>query len=867
MKKLYLVDVSSLFFRAFYAIRPLTSPSGTPVNAVYGFLSMSLKLLREETPDYIAFCFDRPDPSFRKEIDPNYKANRSEMPEDLVPQMPYMRRIGEVLGITCLDRQGFEADDLIGTLARWGEKQNFQVSIVSGDKDFGQLVNGQISLMDTMKNLRMGPAEVKEKWGVSPEQMRDYLAIVGDTSDNIPGVHGIGPKGAQKLLEEFGSLEEIYRNVEKVKGSTKDKLIESKDKAFMSQKLVTIVTDVDLPAEPKDYTLDPVKVAQLDQLLEELNFKALRKNLELLPNWPSGQSSQAPVAAAVSTTEAGLSFTGAQLPSTEAPLPFTEEKLLPKHELTLVEISPHNFKTPKDIWIFNLPSGLFFADQENSKVFQAQGETADWKAKFDLDRPKFHGFNLKPLFHSLKLENPLAAWDSCVASYVLHPGDGDKRDQIVARWLKEATIDEMAILEYIDQEFRLQNVLQSQLNQNNFDRIFSDMDLPLVELLYRIERNGFCLDVDQLLKQGAQLQIEIQETEKTILKLAGTEFNVGSPKQLAQVLFTTLKLPPSKKTKTGFSTDNDVLEKLKGSHPIIEPILVYRELTKLKSTYVDTLPQLVAADGRVHTTFNQTLTATGRLSSHDPNLQNIPIKTEKGAQVRRAFVADKGKLLMSVDYSQIELRILAHYSSDAAMIKAFQDDLDIHAATASEIFSVSLKEVTSEHRRAAKAVNFGIAYGQGAFGLAENLGVSRSEAQEIINRYFQRFPGVASYIQNMIATAKEQGFVETLAGRRRYMHELKSANAMIRKFGERAAINAPIQGTAADIVKKAMIQVDRQSKLKMILQVHDELLFEGEQSELEQAKPQVVKIMESAFSLKVPLKVNANIGPNWDQAH
>jgi DNA polymerase I len=382
---------------------------------------MSLKLLREETPDYIAFCFDRPDPSFRKEIDPNYKANRSEMPEDLVPQMPYMRRIGEVLGITCLDRQGFEADDLIGTLARWGEKQNFQVSIVSGDKDFGQLVNEKISLMDTMKNLRLGPAEVKEKWGVSPQQMRDYLAIVGDTSDNIPGVHGIGPKGAQKLLEEFGTLEEIYRNVEKVKGSTKDKLIESKDKAFMSQKLVTIVTDVDLPAEPKDYTLDPVKVAQLDQLLEELNFKALRKNLELLPNWSSGQTSQAPLesAKAISTTEAGLPEKEAGLPMKESGIPSSEAQLQSRHQLGLTEVSPQNFKSPKDIWIFNLPSGLFFADQENSKVFQAQGETADWKAKFDLDRPKFHGFNLKSLFHSLKLENPLAAWDSCVASYVI----------------------------------------------------------------------------------------------------------------------------------------------------------------------------------------------------------------------------------------------------------------------------------------------------------------------------------------------------------------------------------------------------------------------------------------------------------------
>lgn len=858
MKKLYLVDVSSLFFRAFYAIRPLTAPSGTPVNAVYGFLSMALKLLREEQPDYIAFCFDRPDPSFRKEIDANYKANRTEMPEDLVPQMPYMRRVGEVLGITCLDQKGFEADDLIGTLAKWGASHGLDVFIVSGDKDFGQIVDEHICIMDTMKDLKLGPAQVKEKWGVTPGQMRDYLAICGDASDNVPGVHGIGPKGAQKLLEQYGTLDGIYQHIDEIKGATKDKLIAGKDSAYLSQKLVTIVTDVPLSTDMAHYKLEAVKVPEIEALLEELNFKALRKNLENLPNWVSAKD---PGLKALPNLAASGSLSTA-----DRTLASSSDRNL-SLTLKMEERLPSDFKVPKELWIFNLSSGIYLADQEAGLVTKALGEVGEWSRLFDRERPLFSGFDLKTVFHMLKVSDPQMSWDSCLASYVLHPGDGAKRDQVISRWLQEATVDEMSVLEYIDQEFRLRQALAQNLKQEQFESIFQTLDLPLARILYQMERRGFQIDVDALLEQGSSLQKEIVSAEKEVLKHAGTEFNVGSPKQLAQILFTTLKLPPGKKTKTGFSTDNEVLEKLKGAHPIIEPILQYRELTKLKSTYVDALPQLVAEDGRVHTTFNQTHTATGRLSSHDPNLQNIPIRTEKGARVRRAFVAAKGEQLLSVDYSQIELRILAHYSDDAQMIQAFKEDLDIHAATASEIFSVDLKAVTPEHRRAAKAVNFGIAYGQGAFGLAENLGVPRAEAQDIINRYFKRFPGVASYIQNMIEKAKEQGYVETLMGRRRYMHELKSANAMIRKFGERAAINAPIQGTAADIVKKAMIEIFPQVKSKMILQVHDELLFEGTEELLEKEKSVIVKTMESAASLKVPLKVNAAIGPNWDQAH
>lgn len=867
MKKFYLVDVSSLFFRAFYAIRPLTSPAGIPVNAVYGFLSMTLKLLREENPDYIAFCFDRPDPSFRKTIDPNYKANRAEMPEDLVPQMPYMRRVGEALGIHCIDKETFEADDLIGTLAKWGATHKMQVNIVSGDKDFGQLVSDQICLMDTMKNLKLGPKEVKEKWGVTPEQMRDYLAIVGDTSDNIPGVRGIGPKGAQKLLETYGSLEKIYEHVEEIKGSTKDKLVEGKEQALMSQRLVTIVTDVPLSTDPADYELGAVKKEAFDALLEELNFKALRKNIETLPNW--GSSGGNALTKGLKNHAPGAGGAGAALKNVDADGKSTAPLAVSTQvsNLKLAEAATADFKCKSQLWIFSLDSGLYFADRKEGTVTKAVGDLGTWKEFLDQQTPALLGFDLKKIFHQLNLEHPKAEWDSAIASYSLYPGDGTKRDQVMARWLKEPPTDEMNICDFVEQEFRLFDVLTEALQEGTFGKIYRELDLPLVEILYHIERRGFAIDVDQLLKQSTELLRQIQAAEKEITKLAGTEFNIGSPKQLAQVLFDTLKLPPSKKTKTGFSTDSEVLEKLKASHPIIEPILKYRELTKLKSTYVDSLPQLVREDGRVHTTFNQASTATGRLSSTDPNLQNIPIRTENGARVRRAFVADPGKLIMSVDYSQIELRILAHYSEDPALIQAFRDDLDIHAATAAEIFNVPLKEVTGEHRRKAKAVNFGIAYGQGAFGLAETLSVPRAEAQDIINRYFTRFPGVNAYITTMIERAKEQGFVETLLGRRRYMHELQSHNPIIRKGGERAAINAPIQGTAADIVKKAMIEVFATTKAKMILQVHDELLFEGTKDLLEAERPKIVKTMESAMELKVPLKVNAAIGPNWDAAH
>lgn len=865
MSKIYLVDVSSFIFRAFYAIRPLTAPSGLPVNAIYGFLTMILKLLREEKPEYIVFCFDRGEASFRHELSEDYKANRNEMPEDLSPQMPYFRRIGEVLGIPCIDMEGFEADDVIGTLTRFGRSKDFDVVIVSGDKDFAQLVDGHVCMYDTMKNVRYHSEQVKEKWGVLPEQMRDYLAIVGDTSDNIAGVHGIGPKGAVKLLEEYGSLDNVYKNIEKIKGATKDKLIASKDNALLAQKLVTIHCDMPLSKDWKDYELKPAHSHEVETLLDELNFKTLRPTLYQLPNWTING-------------ELANSSNKSQMNGEQTPLPAISEV---KH--SQVEVGPSvTFEDPvsggpeafaktfgqeKELWLSSVSTGLFLASESTGKVLQLSGELEQWRKVLADAKVRFHGFDLKKTFHEMLAEAPHAGWDSMLASYVLKPGEPTDWNSVVLRWLHETPVDALSIASHFSEQVRLQRTLKHSLEEMSALKVYSEIELPLIEVLYGVERHGVRLDIPLLQEQGKALEKEIRNLEKQIYKLADGEFNVGSPKQLGQILFEKLKLPAGRKTKTGFSTDSEVLEKLRKHHPIADLILNYREVTKLKSTYVDTLPSLVKADGRVHTTFNQALTTTGRLSSQDPNLQNIPIRTETGAAVRRAFVAGEGCELLSADYSQIELRILAHYSEDKNLSKAFEEDLDVHALTASEVFSTPLKDVTSDQRRSAKAINFGIAYGQGAFGLADNLGIPRNEAQEIIQRYFTRFPGVATYIQSTIESAKSKGYVETLFGRRRYIDELRSANPTMRKFGERAAINAPIQGTAADIVKKAMIDLSRKVKSKMILQVHDELLFEASPSQLREEKPQIVKGMENAVQLRVPLKVNSEQALNWQEAH
>jgi len=848
MKRIYLVDVSSLFFRAFYAIRPLTSPSGMPTNAIYGFLSMVTKLLKEEKPDHIVFCYDRKEPSFRAEMYTEYKANRSETPEDLVPQIPYIKKLADYLGIPSLEYAGFEADDLIGTLTKVSRHHGLEVFIVSGDKDFGQLIEPHVWMFDTMKNVKIDSAGVKEKWGIRPDQVIDYLSLVGDTSDNIPGVKGIGPKGAQKLLEQYDNLENIYKNISEIKGSTQEKLITHKDMALLSKKLVTIVTDAPISQKIEDYHIQPLKRAELHALMQELGFKNLEKTIESLPQISDSQNTEQVLTPAVTSKKQHIETH------------FYEERV-PYKKIT------EKFSNAQKLWLISTTQGFAIGDESSKTVSILEGDQEELKTQLDQLNCRWLGFDLKTIWHELKLTDPKGYWDNLLAAYVIKAGEAMEFDHVYTRFTGEISADLITPQISFAQQLKLRDSLLQKIKTIEAEKILEEIEFPLIEILYKIEKLGIKIDLQALAAQSKDLGEDLQTIEKEVYKISGETFNIASPKQLGHIMFDKLKLPVMKKTKTGFSTDNEVLEKLKDEHPIPALILRYRELAKLKSTYTDSLQTLVKEDGRIHTTFNQALTTTGRLSSTDPNLQNIPIRTERGARIRTAFIAEKGKSLFSADYSQIELRILAHYSEDKNLCQAFHDNLDIHLATAAEVFGTSLDQVTSEMRRTAKAVNFGIAYGQGAFGLAEGLGISRSEAADIIKKYFKQFPGVQKYIDETIQIAIDKGYVETLYGRRRYIDELKSQNQMIRKFGERAAINAPMQGTASDIVKLAMIELNNKVPVPMILQVHDELIFEDSKPNLEKYKKQIIEIMENVIQLKVPLKVNSSIGQNWDEAH
>lgn len=861
MKRIYLIDISSFIFRAFYAIRPLTSPAGLPTNAVYGVISMLIKLLKEDKPEYVVVCYDRKEPSFRKELYEAYKANRSEMPEDLVPQMPVIKKVIELMGIPAIDSPGYEADDIIGTLAKMGRrKYDLDVMIVTGDKDFGQTVEDHIFLLDTMKGTKMGTAEVFEKWGVHPHQFIDYLALVGDSSDNIPGVAGIGPKGAVTLLSEYKDLEGIYQNLDKIKSaSLKAKLENGKDMAMLSRTLVTIVNQVPVSENLEDYHLRGVHAEELRALLKELNFKAFEKAL-----FEDGALQPALAGSNVAREPAASTQRVATAPAEVAERQARSRTELVKKDIKITEI-PEHFAKGAPIWVSSTGRGIFISDEKT--VYCLEGELQDLGRISEELNLQWKGFDLKTFFHQIQPQKPVAAWDSMLGAYLIKPGESMDYEQVMP-WLLGRLPQELPSPEEVIQEqLDLHHALEIELDKSKAHKVLADLELPLIGLLYQMERRGIRLDKELLAHESQTLGKEIHALEIKIHEMAGSQFNIASPKQLSQILFEKLKLSVHKKTKTGYSTDNEVLEKLRAEHPIADELLTYRELTKLKSTYVDSLPLLVKEDGRIHTTFNQASTATGRLSSTDPNLQNIPIKTERGARVRKAFIAQPGSVLLSVDYSQIELRILAHYSEDKNLIKAFEDDLDIHSATASEVFGVDLKSVTGEMRRTAKAVNFGIAYGQGAFGLAETLGIPRSQAQDIIKKYFARFSGVKDYIESTIEKAKETGFVETIYGRRRYMNELRSNNPMIRKFGERAAINAPIQGSASDIVKKAMIEVASATEVPMLLQVHDELIFEASREAIEADRAKIVAVMEGVTKLRVPLKANSAVGLNWDEAH
>lgn len=850
MKTLYLVDASAMFFRAFFAIPPLTNSEGMPTNALYGFYSMTQKLLKDEKPDYLIYCFDRKEPTFRNDLYEEYKANRSEMPEDLVPQVPYMRKFTDCLHIASMDQLGFEADDLIGSLARLGEAEGHKVVIVSGDKDFAQLVTENITLLDTMKDKRTDVNGVVEKWGVRPDQIIDYLAICGDSSDNIPGVRGIGPKGAQKLLSEYETLENIYEHIEEIKppGAQK-KLIESKEMAFLSKQLATIKTDMNLDFKLDSAIFRDPDVPKLRDLLISLGFKTFEKNLNKVVE--GAEQIEAPDIVKKNEPTKSSSATSSKAYSlVDWAVGDVKEQLAPYSEITALHCK----------------KGLAF--ESGGRIFQPLEINDELTQVLEAKNLKWSGYELKEVFKALKLKHAEVTFDSQLAAYVLLSDKVGGFEESLERWLEAQVGDLTSWEEHFAFAADLEKKLKKEVKSQGLMKVLEQLDFPLEEVLASMEVKGVKVDGDELRKQSATLHSDILNIEKSVHELVGHEFNLSSPKQLSEILFNELKLTPGKKTKTGYSTDNEVLLGLRAEHPIAELLIDYRELTKLKSTYVDSIPLLInETTGRVHTHLNQAATSTGRLSSTNPNLQNIPIRTSRGREVRKAFIAEAGRVLISADYSQIELRILAHISNDAGLIAAFKDDQDIHTATACEIFEVSPEDVTAELRRKAKAVNFGIAYGQGVYGLAETLGIPRAESKEIIERYFERFSGVKKYMEDVVISAHENGFVETLFGRKRFIKEMKSKNHAVRKFGERAAINAPIQGTASDLVKLAMIEAHNNLPIPLVLQVHDELIFESPQEEVETWCEEIKGIMENVFEMKVPLKVNVASGANWDDAH
>ena len=895
-----------MFFRAFYAVRPLTSPQGLPTNAIYGFTSMIVKLLKDEKPDYIGFCYDLPTPSFRKDLYSEYKANRSETPPDLIPQIPYIKKMVDAFGIPSFEIQGYEADDIIGTLTEIGRKNHCHVKIVSGDKDFAQLVRPGVELLDTMKDSRIDVDGVKAKWGVKPDQFIDYLALIGDTSDNIPGIEGIGPKTAEKLLNEYSTLDNIYKNIDSIKSaSLKEKLIKGKKNAEISKQLATIVTTIPMSEDLNLLKPTPFKKEVLIHLLRELNFKTFEKNLLNNSDIPANHNSSSspsdsltqvhPNSIAEITTKLKNNTTLGE-PSQDAPthdefgIPIksylkpventaSENTISLKTQsntaatsVFLMELEPSeselNEKLPQgsNVWVFYNRSGHYLVYKNYLWSFQT--EFKKWGTLLTEKKLIYSGFDLKTFWRDLGIKHPQLEWDSQLAAYLLKTDHVGSFEETVPEFLLKNLPPFCTPSEEYSFHEELFQKLKAEIEHQGFHQLLHTIELPVSPILLSMEQEGFLIDTNLLQKQSTRLTNDILKLEENIFALCGESFNIASPKQLSHVLFEKLNLPSGKKTKTGFSTDNEVLENLKGAHPVIEPILEFRELTKLKSTYVDALPALVNPDThRIHTHFNQALTSTGRLSSTQPNLQNIPIRTERGQEIRQAFIAPKGSVLLSLDYSQIELRILAHLTEDPGLCHAFQSGHDIHAATASEVFEVSLDNVTSDMRRAAKAINFGIAYGQGAYGLAENLGVSRTEAQNIIKRYFVRFQRVQEFMESTIAEAKKQGFVTNIFGRKRILRELKSSNPMLRKFGERAAINAPVQGAASDIVKKAMISVSEITEAKMLLQVHDELLFECIEEQADDLMKILIHRMEHVVNLKVPLLVNGGKGQNWGIAH
>ncbi len=877
-KKVYLIDGSSYIYRAYHALTPLSNSKGMPTQAIYGVTNMLLKILREKNPEYMAVIWDAKGPTFRHKESPDYKANRPPMPDDLSRQIPFIKKIVDALGIASLEREGYEADDIIATLCK-KLPQEVEIVIVSGDKDLQQLLCERIVMWDSMRNRIITEADIRKRYGLAPSRLREVMALTGDKIDNVAGVPGIGEKTALKLLRQFGSLDNLLRHLEEVKPERiKKNLLAFKEQVWLNLRLVSLEENVPLEISLSDLRLRPQKRETLRGLFEELDFNKLLKDLSLYSPLPQGRYET------ILSQNALVSLTDRLLQAKEFSLVVKDSQKSPR-EADIIGIA--FCLSPGQAWY--IPLGHFYLGMP--KILNPHEVINALRPILENENQLKIGHDLKRSLivlrrYGVELKGPF--FDTLIGSYTLDPHQGElsveglaqKYLKVKSRYhledktpLEQCPVSRLAnqACEEADLILRAVPIIKEQINKGNFDTLFAQIEIPLIRVLADMEYWGVGIDKEYLGLLEREFLILLRQLEREIFDLAGEEFNINSPQKLRHILFERLKLPVIKKTraKTGYSTDAEVLKALALLHPLPKAILRYRMLMKLYSGYITSLPKMInPSTGRIHTSYNQTVTITGRLSSSNPNLQNIPARGEEGLKIRRAFVPETGWYYLAADYSQIELRLLAHFSRDEGLLEAFKQGADIHTRTAAEIFNVSPQQVTPDMRRQAKVINFGIIYGMSAYGLSKELGITVKMAQNYIDSYFERYPGVKKYILELLNQARERGYVETLFKHKRYLPEIHSSNQNVRKAAERMAINTPIQGTAAEIIKKAMISLwekIRQKGLqsKMIMQVHDELIFEAPPEELSLLESMVKVVMEGVVDLEVPLRVNIKTGKNW----
>ncbi|MBF0483721.1 MAG: DNA polymerase I [Candidatus Omnitrophica bacterium] len=852
-KKVYLIDGHALCYRSFYAIAELATSSGQATNAVFGFVNILNKILKDFKPEYMAICFDSKKKTLRKELFADYKIQRPPMPEKLIEQIPVIKKVVAAFNIPSFELAGFEADDIIATLAKEASQQNVETVIVSDDKDMFQLVDDKVKVFSPRREVMFSREEVKEKMGIYPEAIADYIGFAGDSSDNIPGVNGVGKVTAVNLLTQFGSLDGVYSSITEVKSDKlREKLLAQKDMAELSRKLAVLNTEVPFHFDMSNMKVEPPNKSELYSIFKELEFKKFAESFAVGEDENSNPASKMQIIDLAGKSEIQSLIVKVKAAGKVVLLLSSSEEGSDVSYVKNLFISIGGEK------VFNIPVERFglLADMlEDESVI-----------KIFFDIKKFHRLCFA---NNFKMKGE--CFDVLLAAYLLSPTQSVQAiDQLAARYLKRSLDGENIFASMAQAIFELYALLKSELDQHSLLQLFNAIELPLAEVLADMEKEGICIDVGFLNNFSVECEKNIDVLQKKLYELAGEEFNLNSPKQLSRILFEKLKLPAGKKTKTGLSTDEEVLQKLSKDNEFPALILEYRQIAKLKSTYIDALPKLVNnTTGRVHGEFFQTGAETGRFSSRNPNLQNIPIRTEMGREIRKAFIpSDKDRILVAADYSQIELRILAHLSQDDELIRSFKAGLDIHQRTAALMFGVEQDSVTREMRYAAKRVNFGIVYGMSAYGLARDLNVTNKEAQEFIERYFATYPKVKEYMDKTIKECEEKGYVLTLLNRRRYIPEIHNDNNSMRQFAQRQAINTPVQGSAADLIKMAMVQIyqelnARGLESKMIITVHDELVFDVVKSEKEEVEKLVKKLMENPLKLSVPIVVTVKSGKNW----